>query len=106
MVVTHVEKKDQFDTAINGDQLTVVDFYATWCGPCKQISPYLETLSNSADYAQVTFLKVDVDKHAELSEHQGISAMPTFLCYKKGKKVGELVGASQPKLKELLDKHK
>jgi thioredoxin 1 len=66
------------------------------------ISPIFEKLSE--EFKDVTFLKVDVDELEDVSAEQGISAMPTFMMYKDGKKVSELVGASEAKLKEFVSK--
>jgi thioredoxin 1 len=82
----------------------VVDFFATWCGPCKRIAPFIEELSNK--HTNVVFLKVDVDELGETSAREGVSAMPTFYFYKGGKKVGDVVGASNAKIQELVEKHK
>lgn len=84
-------------------KLVVVDFFAQWCGPCKKIAPYVEELSR--EFAGVSFLKVDVDELPDVASAEGISAMPTFRFYKDGKKIGEVVGASQQKLKELVQKY-
>lgn len=57
--------------------LVVIDFFATWCGPCKKIAPAFEELSKR--YTTVTFLKVDVDESGHLVNQYNISAMPTFV---------------------------
>lgn len=81
----------------------IVDFYATWCGPCRLISPYFAELSKS--YPSVVFVKIDVDKLEEVAQSLGITAMPTFQVFKAGAKVDELIGASKDKLKALVEKH-
>ncbi|XP_033111056.1 thioredoxin-like [Anneissia japonica] len=87
-----------------GDKLVVVDFYAQWCGPCRMISPKIEEMSKV--YTDVIFLKVDVDENSDTAESESISAMPTFKLYKNSKLVDELTGASEVKIKELIEKHK
>ncbi|EWC47913.1 hypothetical protein DRE_02795 [Drechslerella stenobrocha 248] len=69
--------------------VTVVDFHAVWCGPCKQISPILEKLATEVE--TVKYLKVDVDEAPDVSAECGIRAMPTFMVFKDGEKVNELV---------------
>ncbi|OPL20848.1 thioredoxin-like 1-like protein, partial [Mytilus galloprovincialis] len=64
--------------------LIVVDFFATWCGPCVQIAPVYQKLSD--EYSDCIFLKVDVDEVEDVAAESGISAMPTFQCYKNGNK--------------------
>jgi thioredoxin 1 len=69
----------------------VIDFYATWCGPCKRIAPTYEKLSEA--FTSVAFLKVDVDESPELVNTFDISAMPTFVFLKDGKVVKRVEGA-------------
>eukprot|EP00128_Syssomonas_multiformis_P016703 Colp12_sorted_trinity150504_noHs@25385 len=103
-MVKQVSSDEEFKAAIASENLTVVDFFAHWCGPCKMIAPYLEELSK--EYANVQFIKVDVDELEDLTAKCGISAMPTFQFYKNGNKVAELTGANKTKLKELVEQHK
>jgi len=86
-----------------GSKLVVVDFFAEWCGPCKRIAPFIESLSH--EMSNVVFLKVDVDQLAATARDEQISAMPTFRLYKEGVKVDELVGASQDKLRDLVTRN-
>jgi len=86
-------------------KLVVVDFFATWCGPCKMIAPKLKAWS-TGDHADVVFFKVDVDDNEELSQEKDIKAMPTFHFYKNGEKIDELVGANPEKLEEMIKKNK
>ncbi|CAL1540654.1 unnamed protein product [Lymnaea stagnalis] len=94
-----IATKQEFDQLIASEKnLIVVDFYATWCGPCKAIAPHLAKWSE--EYDDVTFVKIDVDENDETAESCGISAMPTFHFYKNGKKIDEIVGANHEKIKE------
>ena len=74
-------------TATTGSGLVIVDFWAKWCGPCRQIAPDFENLSTQ--YTGITFAKVDVDKsHFQpVMKSQGVKCMPTFLFYKDGVKL-------------------
>ncbi|KAJ3413429.1 hypothetical protein HDV05_008070 [Chytridiales sp. JEL 0842] len=94
-MVKQVANVKEFQDIINSGSV-VVDFFATWCGPCKVISPKFEEFSKQ--YTSATFIKVDVDEVPEAAEACGIRAMPTFQVYKDGKKVGEVVGADKNKL--------
>lgn len=69
----------------------VIDFFATWCGPCKRVAPYFEKLAE--EYVGMTFLKVDVDESPELTNEFDVSAMPTFLFIKNGVIVKRVEGA-------------
>ncbi|XP_022321440.1 thioredoxin 1 [Crassostrea virginica] len=102
-MVKQVDTKDDFDGIIKGNKLVLVDFFATWCGPCRMIAPALE--SWEPQYPNFVFIKVDVDENGDTAEACGISAMPTFNFYKDGEKVDEVVGADQDQIKQLLDKY-
>jgi thioredoxin 1 len=69
----------------------VIDFYATWCGPCKRIAPTYEKLSEA--FPTIVFLKVDVDEAAELVNQYDVSVMPTFVFLKNGQEVKRVEGA-------------
>jgi len=85
-------------------QLVVIDFTATWCGPCQMIAPVFKELSNTHDDA--VFLKVDVDENAETAANYNVSAMPTFIFIKGGVVVERLMGADPNKLRDLIELHK
>jgi len=79
-----------------GDKLVVIDFHATWCGPCKNIAPIYEQMSTK--FANVVFLKVDVDVCKATAEKFNIEAMPTFCFVKNQELVGQVRGADPQKL--------
>ncbi len=79
------EKGDSFDELVK-EGITLVDFYAEWCGPCKMMGPVLESLDN------VNVIKVNVDEHGDLSEKYRIMSIPTLIFFKDGVKVNEFVG--------------
>ncbi|SHM86028.1 thioredoxin [Chitinophaga jiangningensis] len=82
-----------FETEVlNSDKLTVIDFWAEWCGPCRAIGPVIEELSK--DYAgKVNIGKVNVDHNPQLSVNYGITSIPAILFVKGGKVVDKQVGA-------------
>jgi len=99
-----IDTKDELVSLLKSEsKLVVVDFYADWCGPCKMIAPKLEELEKK--HTDVTFVKVNVDENEEASEAYGVSAMPTFKFFKGGKEVAEVIGASEAKVKEAIEKH-
>jgi thioredoxin 1 len=80
---------------LSSDKLTVVDFWAEWCGPCRAIGPVIEELSK--EYAgKVNVGKVNVDENPQVSMNYGITSIPAILFIKNGQVVDKLVGA-QPK---------
>lgn len=101
-MVREVEDLDSFHAILAeaGDKLVVVDFTATWCGPCKQIAPRFKELAEKAENKNVVFLKVDVDEAADVAAECKINCMPTFQFWKNGKMVEEFSGANYDKLVE------
>jgi len=73
----------KFSEIVKSDIPTLVDFYATWCGPCKMMSPVLERIKNEMG-SQVRVLKIDVDKNQEAAEKFKVRGVPTFILFKKG----------------------
>ncbi|CAG0915294.1 unnamed protein product [Notodromas monacha] len=105
-MVREVKTKGEFETCLAeaGSKLVVVDFFATWCGPCKHIAPKIEELESSNP--DVVFLKVDIDVVEDLAVDFNISCMPTFLFFKHKTKIDEFSGANEIKIVEIVQKHK
>ena len=86
---------EKFNEMINGEQLTLVDFFATWCGPCKMMHPILEQLKEKMG-DDIRILKVDVDKNEALSMQYRIQSVPTLMLFKKGEMLWRQSGAMSP----------
>ncbi|XP_027695082.1 thioredoxin [Vombatus ursinus] len=97
-MVKQIDSKETFDSELKnaGQKLVVVDFSATWCGPCKMIKPFFHSLGEK--YPDVIFIEVDVDDCQDVAADCEVKCMPTFQFYKSGKKVGEFSGANKEKL--------
>jgi thioredoxin 1 len=77
---------------LEADQPTFVDFWASWCGPCKMIGPIFEELSKQYS-GKVKFAKVNVDENPKTPTNYGVRGIPTMILFKEGKVVDQLVGA-------------
>jgi thioredoxin 1 len=78
---------------LDSDKLSVIDFWAEWCGPCRMVGPIIEELAKDYD-GKVNIGKVNVDHNAEISMMYGIRNIPTILFIKNGKVVDKQVGAA------------
>lgn len=92
-MIQYLEKENLEDLVRSG--ITLVDFYAEWCGPCKMLGSVLEQLEN------VSIVKVNTDTHVELASRFGVMSIPTMIFFKDGKEVRKEVGF---KSKEELEK--
>lgn len=103
-MVQIITSTSEFDQVLSssGDSLIVVDFFATWCGPCKMIAPLLDKFSN--EYNQVKFLKVDVDQLGDIAQKYSISSMPTLVFIKNGQEVERVIGANPAAIKSTIAK--
>ncbi|CCE64302.1 hypothetical protein TPHA_0H00940 [Tetrapisispora phaffii CBS 4417] len=81
-------------------KLVVVDFFATWCGPCKMISPMVDKFAVEYDAAE--YYKVDVDEVGDIAQKYDVTAMPTFLYFKDGKEIARVVGANPAGIKQTI----
>ena len=81
-----LEQKDNFDELIKGD-LTLVDFFANWCGPCKMLAPNLEELAD-----EFNIVKVNVDEFEDLARRYGIMSIPALYLFKNGEVIDKKIG--------------
>uniref|UniRef100_A0A5B7BTR9 Putative Thioredoxin H-type 1, H1,TRX1 n=1 Tax=Davidia involucrata TaxID=16924 RepID=A0A5B7BTR9_DAVIN len=94
---------EQLQKGNESKKLMVVDFTASWCGPCRFIAPILSEFARKMH--NVIFLKVDVDELKTVAEDWAIEAMPTFIFLKEGKIVDKVVGAKKEDLQLTIAKH-
>ncbi|MBR1988723.1 MAG: thioredoxin family protein, partial [Clostridia bacterium] len=88
-----------FDQVISDDTVSVVDFFGTWCMPCKRIRPILEKVDEKLK--DVNFYGVDVDDCHDIAARYRVFSVPTIMCFRSGKKLGTLVGLNS--FDEILD---
>ncbi|MCL2929142.1 MAG: thioredoxin [Trichodesmium sp. St16_bin4-tuft] len=99
------KKFNNFDELLTGSDLPVlVDFYATWCGPCKMMTPILEQV-NQQIKDKLRIVKIDTDKYPQLASRYHIESLPTLVLFKNGQPVDRIEGVIQsPQLVERLNK--
>ena len=83
--------KENFDEIINGDKPVLVDFWATWCGPCKMLAPTIEELAEELK-DEIVVAKLDVDKVQDIAMKYQVMSIPTLVLFKDGKEVKRTVG--------------
>ncbi|KAF9454155.1 thioredoxin-domain-containing protein [Macrolepiota fuliginosa MF-IS2] len=105
MAITHIQSVSQLNQILSKskEKLSVIDFHATWCGPCHMIAPTFEALSKK--YTNVNFLKCDVDAARDVASLYSVSAMPTFIFLKGSTKIDQVKGADRNALESTLRKH-
>ena len=91
MALLHMSADDFKNYVAEGKGAVIMDFFATWCGPCKILAPYIEELA--ADYdGKITVGKLDIDENMEIAQAMRIAAVPTVMFFKDGKAAETLVG--------------
>ena len=84
--------KDNFqEVVLNSDKPVLVDFWASWCGPCRMVAPVLEEIAN--ERSDVKVCKINVDEEPELAGRYNVMSIPTLLVVKEGQVVNQAVGA-------------
>ncbi|KAG0357419.1 hypothetical protein BGZ54_000341 [Gamsiella multidivaricata] len=101
----HIGSQSEFNSQLTaaGSRLVVVDFFATWCGPCKTLAPVLEGLEKK--HTSTIFAKVDVDQAKDCAETYEVTAMPTIVFFKSKSEVGRVVGVNMNQIQALIKEH-
>lgn len=97
--------KSNFSDIIKGESLTLVDFHADWCGPCKVLAPILKEAKSTLG-EKVKIVKIDVDKNQELSSKFQVRGVPTLILFKDGKQLWRQSGVpSKEELVRIIESH-
>ncbi|MDO5038914.1 thioredoxin [Clostridium sp.] len=101
----HIGDNNFNEEVLNSKELVLVDFFATWCGPCKMVAPILEDLES--EMIDIKFVKVDVDESPSVANQYGIQSIPTLKVFKDGKVVDTVVGfLPKEQIKSLIERNK
>ena len=92
MAVRHIDFEEYKNEILKSDKLVLIDFFATWCGPCKMLSPVIEQIAE--EHTEIEVVKVDVDKVPELAVSYNVVSIPTLVFLKDGNLVKQSVGFS------------
>ena len=88
--IIEITSKDQFEEAVKSETLTIVDFWAVWCGPCRVLKPLLHKIAG--EHPEIQLLTVDVDANQELAAQYDINSIPAVFMFKNGEIVDSFVG--------------
>jgi thioredoxin 1 len=103
-MVELVEKLSDFKNIIDTNSYVAVDFFASWCGPCKALAPKFNELAKSDTWKNVVFCKVDCSNESEIGDAYAVASLPTILFYKNGKAKYKVVGNDKDAVVQALTK--
>ena len=94
-----IQSVEEFDALLKSEKPVLVDFFATWCGPCRMFAPTFDEFAG--DHDEIACVKIDVDQHGEIARRYGIMSIPTIILFKNGEPAKKNVGTLD--LEELED---
>lgn len=105
MTVGDIKTKPEFDELVKAKPYVLIQAHASWCGPCKAISPFFDKAASEYESVadQYAFVRFDTDEVPDLAQELGIRSIPAFFLFENGEKTENLSGANPPALKKLAD---
>lgn len=98
--VTNVSD-DDFNDVVASNKLVVVDFFATWCGPCRALSPYIDELS--INHHNILFAKANIEETPAIANELNVKSLPCVVIFENGKEINRVVGFNKPKLQAIIE---
>lgn len=103
--IVQISSANQLDELVSKNRVVVIDFFATWCAPCRAIAPILEKLADQlSETGKMVFVKVDTDINSDITQAFNVTAMPTFVICKNGDEAERVQGADPNKLDKVVRK--
>ena len=103
--IKHINENEFQSEVLDKNTLTLVDFWAPWCGPCKALAPTLESIANAFD-GKITVVKVNIDENDSLANKFNIRGIPNLILFKDGEMLDQIVGAvPQDIIEKMLEKY-
>lgn len=90
-MVKHINEKEFENEVLKGNGVVVVDFFATWCGPCKMLAPVFQEVANEFE-GKADFYKIDIDASLDIARQFSVSTVPTVIIFRNGEPIERLVG--------------
>lgn len=94
-------RDDNFNALITNNKLVVVDFFATWCGPCRALSPYIDELATN--HHNILFAKANIEETPDIANELDVKSLPCVIIFENGKEIHRVVGFNKHKLQAIIE---